>query len=98
MKQTGMDIQAVRYDTCCGIAGTFGFKRGAEGYDVSMAIGERLFERIRAMSVDLVLTESSVCKMQIKHGTSIPVVHPATLLSDAYQPRVNTVHSSKSGN
>lgn len=85
MKQTGMDIQPVRYDTCCGIAGTFGFKKRTEGYDVSMAIGERLFERIRAMNVDLVVTESSVCKMQIAHGTSIRVLHPAIVLWDAYR-------------
>ena len=85
MKQTGMDIQPVKYDTCCGIAGTFGFKKGIEGYDVSMAIGERLFERIRAMNVDLVVTESSVCKMQIEHGTSIRVLHPTIMLWDAYR-------------
>ena len=28
----------------------------------------------------LALTESSVCKMQIEHGTSLPVNHPAVVL------------------
>lgn len=88
MKQTGTDIQPVRYDMCCGIAGTFGFKKGTEGYEVSMAIGERLFKRIRAMNVDLVVTESG-SKMQIEHGTSIRVLHPATVLWDAYTTPLN---------
>ena len=80
----GADIRPVRYSTCCGIAGTFGFKEGAEGYDVSMAIGETLFERIQSMNVELVLTESSVCKMQIQHGTGLNVVHPASALWNLY--------------
>ncbi|HXX72856.1 MAG TPA: 4Fe-4S dicluster domain-containing protein, partial [Candidatus Acidoferrales bacterium] len=80
----GADIRPVRYNTCCGIAGTFGFKEGAEGYDVSMAIGGTLFERIKSMKVELVLTESSVCKMQIQHGTALKVVHPASALWNLY--------------
>ena len=84
LKLTGADISPVRYNTCCGIAGTFGFKRGLEGYDVSMAVGETLFDRIKGMNRKLVLTESSVCKMQIEHGTALKVVHPAVALWDLY--------------
>lgn len=80
LKVAGMDARLVRYNTCCGIAGTFGFKRGPEGYDVSMAIGETLFERLKALGSNQILTESSVCKMQIEHGTSLPVNHPAIVL------------------
>lgn len=82
LKLAGVDARPVRYNTCCGIAGTFGFKEGPEGYDISMAIGETLFERLRAMGLNRVATESSVCKMQIEHGTSLKVLHPAILLSD----------------
>jgi len=87
LKLAGIDARPVRYNTCCGIAGTFGFKKGAEGYDVSMAIGETLFERLKAMKLNLVITESSVCKMQIEHGTSLRVVHPAIVLWELYQTR-----------
>jgi Fe-S oxidoreductase len=87
LKLAGVDARPVRYNTCCGIAGTFGFKEGAEGYDVSKAIGETLFERIKAMNLQLVITESSVCKMQIEHGSSMRVLHPATVLWDMYQGR-----------
>ncbi len=85
LKLMGIDVRPVRYNTCCGIAGTFGFKKGAEGYDVSMAIGETLFERLKAMNLHLVLTESSVCKMQIEHGTSFKVIHPAVALWRLYK-------------
>jgi glycerol-3-phosphate dehydrogenase subunit C len=85
LRLAGVDARPVRYNTCCGIAGTFGFKKGLEGYDVSMAVGEKLFDRIKAMNVKLVLTESSVCKMQIEHGTSLRVVHPAVALWDLYK-------------
>ncbi|HXZ90502.1 MAG TPA: anaerobic glycerol-3-phosphate dehydrogenase subunit C [Candidatus Dormibacteraeota bacterium] len=85
LRLAGVDARPVRYNTCCGIAGTFGFKKGLEGYDVSMAVGEKLFDRIKAMNVKLVLTESSVCKMQIEHGTSLRVVHPAVALWNLYK-------------
>ncbi len=85
LKLAGVDARPVRYDTCCGIAGTFGFKEGPEGYDVSMAIGETLFERLKAMGLSRVMTESSVCKMQIAHGTSLQVVHPAVWLWELYR-------------
>ena len=44
MKRTGAEVDSVRYSTCCGMAGTFGFKKGVEGYDLSMAVGKTLFE------------------------------------------------------
>jgi Fe-S oxidoreductase len=67
------------------MAGTFGFKKGAEGYDVSTAIGNTLFERIKETNVGLIITESSVCKMQIEQGTRLSVNHPAVVLRDIYE-------------
>jgi len=85
LRLAGVDVRPVRYSTCCGIAGTFGFKKGLEGYDVSMAVGETLFDRIKKMNVKIVLTESSVCKMQIEHGTSLKVIHPAVAMWNLYK-------------
>jgi len=85
LKLAGANIRTVRYNTCCGMAGTFGFKNGLEGYDVSMAVGEKLFDRIKEIDVQLVLTESSVCKMQIENGTGLKVVHPAVALWSLYK-------------
>jgi L-lactate dehydrogenase complex protein LldF len=91
LKLAGVDVRPVRYNTCCGIAGTFGFKRGLEGYDVSMAVGETLFERLKALGARQVLTESSVCKMQIEHGTRLPANHPAVTLWNQIQAAQNMV-------
>jgi Fe-S oxidoreductase len=80
LRRTSVRVEQVRYNTCCGMAGTFGFKKGVEGYDMSMEIGKTLFERIRAMQANLVATESSVCKMHIEHGCKLQVEHPIKLL------------------
>ena len=85
LKLAGIDARPVRYNTCCGIAGTFGFKKGLEGYEVSMAIGETLFSRLKEMRLRRVITESSVCKMQIEHGTGLEVLHPAQALWKLYK-------------
>lgn len=66
---------------CCGMAGTFGFKE--EKYQVSMDIGEELFEAIRAYRPDLAVSECGTCRMQIEHGTVFQALHPAEILHRA---------------
>ena len=41
---------------CCGIAGTYGLKR--EKYEISMAVGERLFHELRDAEADLAACEA----------------------------------------
>jgi iron-sulfur cluster protein len=78
----GYEVEEV--DTgCCGMAGTYGFKKGYDGYDLSMEIGKPLFEAMGDPDY-LIVTESSVCKMQIETGTGREVIHPLTLLMKAY--------------
>ena len=67
---------------CCGMAGTFGMKKGS--YDLSMRTGAPLFERIGAVAPDLVASECSTCRLQISEATSLPTVHPITLLTAAF--------------
>lgn len=67
---------------CCGISGTYGFKR--EKYPVSMAVGESLFKRIRALHSQMVATECATCQMQIEHGTTVRTIHPAEIMLQAY--------------
>ncbi|MGA2664990.1 MAG: LUD domain-containing protein [Nitrososphaerales archaeon] len=76
LERAGFKVQVVETGTCCGMAGTFGMKHGALGYDLSMAVGDRLFETIRQSGVKVVASESSVCSMQINDGTSMRVMHP----------------------
>ena len=66
---------------CCGIAGTYGFKK--ENYETSMAIGEKLFQSIREVNPDFVATDCETCRWQIEMGTGYPVRHPVSLFADA---------------
>lgn len=67
--------------TCCGIAGTYGFKK--ENYAYSQAIGRELFDHILEAGVDLVATDCETCKWQIEMSTGVPVENPVTILADA---------------
>ncbi len=66
---------------CCGIAGTYGFKR--ENYDYSQAIGEKLFRQIKAQKPHLVATDCETCKWQIEMSTGFKVEHPISILARA---------------
>ncbi|WP_288271202.1 anaerobic glycerol-3-phosphate dehydrogenase subunit C [uncultured Mitsuokella sp.] len=68
---------------CCGISGNYGFKK--EKYDISMKIGEKLFERIKESTADDVICDCPTCRMQIKHGTQTDPCHPIEILEEAYR-------------
>jgi glycerol-3-phosphate dehydrogenase subunit C len=70
---------------CCGMSGTYGFKQ--EKYEVSMAIGQELFDGIRAAQPQMVATECATCQMQIEHGTTLKAIHPVEVLLQAYDGR-----------
>ena len=66
---------------CCGIAGTYGFKR--ENYDYSQAIGKSLFEQIDSLGLDYVTTDCETCKWQIEMSTSVKVLNPISIIAEA---------------
>ncbi|RLM20707.1 sn-glycerol-3-phosphate dehydrogenase subunit C [Brenneria alni] len=66
---------------CCGIAGTYGFKK--ENYATAQGIGAPLFRQIEESGVDVVITDCETCKWQIEMSTSKPCEHPITLLAQA---------------
>ncbi len=66
---------------CCGIAGTFGFKK--ENYGYSQKIGGELFGHIAQADPDCVATDCETCKWQIEMGTHRKVVNPVSLLAEA---------------
>ena len=68
---------------CCGIAGTYGFKK--ENYEVSQAIGKPLFEQVKSVNPDLVATDCETCKWQIEMSTGYPVKHPISILAEALE-------------
>ena len=66
---------------CCGIAGTYGFKK--EHYEDSQKIGEGLFRQIRDLNLDMVATDCETCKWQIEMSTGVQVENPISIIADA---------------
>ncbi len=69
--------------SCCGMAGSFGYQ--AEYYDLSMRIGERLFEQVRASGGDPVATGVS-CRAQLADGLGVEPEHPVELVERSTRP------------
>ncbi|MBX9446860.1 anaerobic glycerol-3-phosphate dehydrogenase subunit GlpC [Dickeya chrysanthemi] len=76
----GLELQVLD-SQCCGIAGTYGFKK--ENYDTAQGIGAPLFRQIEASGADLVITDCETCKWQIEMSTSKTCEHPLSLLAKA---------------
>lgn len=66
---------------CCGIAGTYGFKK--ENYNYSQGIGEPLFRQIEESGCDFVASDCETCKWQIEMSTNVPVLNPISVLAEA---------------
>ena len=66
---------------CCGIAGTYGFKK--ENYRYSQGIGEPLFRQILESGCDFVASDCETCKWQIEMSTGLSVLNPVSILADA---------------
>lgn len=81
LKKSGYEVRVIETGTCCGMAGTFGLKKGELGYNLSMAVGKPLFELFDSQkSIEFIATESSVCTEQLADGTKYRIVHPLNLI------------------
>lgn len=66
---------------CCGIAGTYGFKK--ENYQIAQDIGNPLFEQINKGNFDYVATDCETCKWQIEMSTQTMCEHPISIVANA---------------
>lgn len=66
---------------CCGIAGTYGFKK--ENYKYSQEIGAEVFDNIRELNPDIVATDCETCRWQIEMSTGYTVENPIAIVADA---------------
>ena len=66
---------------CCGIAGTYGFKK--ENYERSQQIGQALFDDIARVAPDFVVCECETCKWQIEMSTGVEVRNPISVLAES---------------
>ena len=71
---------------CCGIAGTYGYKK--EKYAIAMQVGQELFTFIReeaeTYGTEFNACDSETCRWQIEHGSGQPSRHPIEILASAY--------------
>jgi glycerol-3-phosphate dehydrogenase subunit C len=77
----GLTAQDLDHD-CCGVAGTYGLKK--EKYDIAMAVGADLFDRIQESDATDVACDSETCRWQIQAATGRRLRHPVEVLADAY--------------
>lgn len=66
---------------CCGIAGTYGFKK--ENYERSQKIGSGVFRQIEEVAPDCVSTDCETCKWQIEMSTGCGVKNPISIVAEA---------------
>lgn len=69
---------------CCGIAGTYGYKK--EKYAIAMDVGKFLFDFVarEVPESPAVVCDSETCRWQITHATGKPAVHPVEILAKSY--------------
>jgi glycerol-3-phosphate dehydrogenase subunit C len=78
-----LDLQLIEAE-CCGLAGLYGFK--AEKYEIAEEIGRDLAEEVARIKPALILSDCEGCRMQLRHLTGLPVLHPVQFLRDALAP------------
>jgi len=85
LRDAGFDLATSQVE-CCGMAGSFGYKK--EFYEMSMAVGEDLFQQVRQADVggqrQLVVSGTS-CFEQLHAGMDRPVVYLTELLEATMQ-------------
>ncbi|WP_294141690.1 anaerobic glycerol-3-phosphate dehydrogenase subunit GlpC [uncultured Sanguibacteroides sp.] len=78
------NIELIVLDSqCCGIAGTYGFKK--ENYKTSQDIGNSLFRQIESCDIDYVVTDCETCKWQIEMSTTKRCEHPISILASVLE-------------
>jgi glycerol-3-phosphate dehydrogenase subunit C len=80
LKEFAVEELQIEDEYCCGIAGTYGFKK--EKHELAMKIGDSLFNAVKESSSPLVITDCGTCSVQIHDGTKVEVKHPAVVLAE----------------
>lgn len=66
-------------ESCCGMAGVYGYIKN--NYELSMAIGEPMFDKINLYPEAMVSAPGVSCRKQIFDGTGRNAFHPLEILS-----------------
>jgi FAD/FMN-containing dehydrogenase/Fe-S oxidoreductase len=84
LRRLGVDFHSPA-PGCCGMAGSFGFERDKDKYDLSIAIGElELMPAVRQAPPDwLIIADGFSCREQIAQGSPRYALHLAEVLQMA---------------
>lgn len=78
----GLTVEVVGENNCCGMGGNAGFK--SDVHAASLEVGRPLFESIRKLAPDAIVTDCLSCRLQFNQALSFPVFHPMEVLARAY--------------
>ena len=79
-KIPGLEVHILE-DNCCGLAGSYGFKRKNE--ETSARLGADAARAIKATNPDILVSDCGACKMQLGHFSGIPALDPSEILRES---------------
>ena len=89
--EIGFDVATSTVE-CCGMAGSFGYKK--DFYDLSMAVGEDLFQQVRTAEAGAepraLVASGTSCTEQLHAGLGRKVIHPMELLAAILREPANS--------
>jgi len=82
LQSLGFDVETLDA-ACCGMAGTFGYE--AEHYELSMKVGERLFNSEFRIQNSEFVCSGAACRMQVTQGMGVEGRHPLEIVASRLQ-------------
>ncbi|HDP25770.1 MAG TPA: anaerobic glycerol-3-phosphate dehydrogenase subunit C [Deltaproteobacteria bacterium] len=68
-------------DNCCGLSGSYGFKKKNQG--ISRKLGQLASSAIREREVEAIVSDCGACRMQLSHYTGLPAFDPSELIVES---------------
>jgi Fe-S oxidoreductase len=56
LQMAGHTVEVIEKGTCCGMAGSFGMKKGVLGYDLAVEVGGKLFQLFKQSDAEMIAT------------------------------------------
>lgn len=79
-KVEGLQVTVLE-DNCCGLAGTYGFKK--KNQQVSGKLGKIAASAVLETGADAVMADCGACRMQLEHYSGLPAYDPSEVIRDA---------------
>jgi glycerol-3-phosphate dehydrogenase subunit C len=68
----------VRDENCCGLSGSYGFKK--ENEKTSQTIGKLAAETLQNTGAQVIISDCGACRMQLGHLTGLPALDPIEII------------------